>query len=241
MATASPPVPAAAPAEFDAYAAHYEEALNSGLALSGEGPEYYAERRIKWTARVAGAYAKTTTRVLDFGCGVGLAAAPLKSALRLRELWGYDPSAEAVARARQQCGDWQTFFTADPASLPATRFDGVYVNGVFHHIPPADRPGAFALIHRVLRPGGWFAFWENNPWNPGTRMVMRRIPFDRDAVVISPRHGRRLLRQAGFEVLRRDAWFLFPRCMAWLRPAEHLVHRLPLGGQYLLLARKPVS
>lgn len=254
MATATPSTIDSTPAEFDEYAARYEDALNTGLELSGEGPEYYAKRRIEWTARVVpsppngpsqsnGSFFQpnVTTRILDFGCGVGLAAAQLRRAFCPRELWGYDPSAPAIARARQELGDEQTFFTADAASVPADRFDGVYVNGVFHHIDPAERPAALALIRRALRPGGWFAFWENNPWNPGTRMVMRRIPFDRDAVVISPREGRRLLSQAGFEVLRRDAWFLFPRQLAWLRPLERLVHRLPLGGQYLVLARKPTS
>lgn len=228
-------------APFDEYAAQYEDALTQGLQLSGEGPEYYAQRRIEWTARVVAARGAASPRVLDFGCGVGLATAQLREKFRPREIWGYDPSAAAVARARKELGDQQTFFTADRASVPTDRFDGVYVNGVFHHIPPDERPAALALIRRALRPGGWFAFWENNPWNPGTRMVMRRIPFDRDAVVISPREGRRLLRQAGFEVIRRDAWFLFPRQLAWLRPAERLVHRLPLGGQYLVLARKPIA
>jgi len=53
----------------------------------------------------------------------------------------------------------------------------------------------------ALKPGGLFAFWENNPWNPGTRIVMSRIPFDRDAEIISPPAAKRLLRRAGFSIL----------------------------------------
>jgi hypothetical protein len=53
---------------------------------------------------------------------------------------------------------------------------------------------------RSLRPGGLFAPWENNPWNPNTRYVMSRIPFDRDATTLSPPKAVGLLRQNGFQV-----------------------------------------
>lgn len=46
------------------------------------------------------------------------------------------------------------------------------------------------LVRRSLRPGGVFAFWEINPWNPGTRHVMSRIPFDRDAIMLTPPEAR---------------------------------------------------
>ena len=41
------------------------------------------------------------------------------------------------------------------------------------------------------------------------------------------------------EVLRTDFLFIFPRVLKWLRWIEPLVSRLPLGGQYLVLGRKP--
>jgi len=49
----------------------------------------------------------------------------------------------------------------------------------------------------------------------------------------------RLLRRAGFEVIRTDHLFIFPRQLAFLRPLEALVSRLPIGGQYQVLARRP--
>lgn len=96
-----------------------------------------------------------------------------------------------------------------------------------------------AFVRAALRPGGYFAFWENNPWNPGTVAIMRRIPFDRDAIMISPTEARRLLGAAGFEVVSVDSLFYFPRMLSWLRPLEPALSRLPLGGQYLALARRP--
>jgi SAM-dependent methyltransferase len=227
---------AANAAVFDAVAKSYEQALQAGLQLSGEGPEYFARRRIRWTKRLL--RSEWISQVLDFGCGVGLAVPGLAEAFEADSVWGFDPSSAAIERAMRDYGDRNFRFTSDAAALPTSEFDLAYTNGVFHHIAPIDRPAALAVAARSLRLGGWLALWENNPWNPGTRMIMRRIPFDRDAVTLSPPETRRMLRAAGFRVVRTDAWFLFPRVLGWLRPLEALVHRLPLGGQYLVLAQK---
>jgi SAM-dependent methyltransferase len=224
---------------FDDVAARYEAALNEGLRLSGEGPEYFAERRVAWTDRVLAGQA--IQRILDFGCGVGLAVPQLARQFDAESVWGFDPSQRSIDRARGDLVDERYFFTAHARELPADEIDLAYCNGVFHHIPPEDRPGALATIYRAMRPGGWFALWENNPWNPGTRWVMSRIPFDRDAQTLSPLVARRMVRIAGFDVRRTDSWFLFPHALRWLRPLESLVHRMPLGGQYLVLCQKPAT
>ena len=224
--------------EFDAYASQYETALNEGLSVSGEGPEYFAGKRIEWTADVLDNRGHIAS-VLDFGCGVGIATPLIQNAFRPELIFGFDPSTEAIKRAKTELAGKDVQFSATTLDIPTGRFDLAYCNGVFHHILPADRDSAFATVFRSLKSGGWFAFWENNPWNPGTRYVMSKIPFDKDAVVISPVEARRLLKQAGFRIERSDAWFLFPRVLGWLRPLENLVHRLPLGAQYLVLAQKP--
>jgi hypothetical protein len=112
---------------------------------------------------------------------------------------------------------------------------------VFHHIPLAERADAARTVWRALRPSGWFAFWENNPWNPGTQVVMKRCPFDRDAQTLSPPRARALLGTAGFEVVRTDFLFMFPRALKALRFIEPRVARWPLGAQYQVLCRKPAS
>lgn len=225
-------------AEFDAHASDYEQSLQQGLRLSGEGPAYFAGRRIEWTRKLLDQRGETVRQVLDFGCGVGLAAPLLTDLLQPEKVWGYDPSPKAIERATRENGDQVTTFCSSADELPTGEIDLAYCNGVFHHIAVADRPAALDTVYRSLRPGGWFALWENNPWNPGTRYIMSRVPFDRDAIVISPPGARRMLRSARFGVVRTDAWFLFPSSLRWLRPLETLVHRLPLGGQYLVLAQK---
>ena len=114
-----------------------------------------------------------------------------------------------------------------------------FCNGVFHHVPPAQRPGVVQLLHDALEPGGCLAIWDNNPWNPGTRYVMRRIPFDRDAVMTSARAARAMVEAAGLEVLRVDHLFVFPRFLRRLRFLEPRLVGAPIGGQYMVLSRRP--
>ena len=97
------------------------------------------------------------------------------------------------------------------------------------------------LVYKSLRPGGIFSFWENNPWNPGTRYVMSRIPFDRDAVTLSAFQARRLIQAAGFQILRVDFLFIFPRSLSWLRVFEPGLTKLPFGAQYQVLCRRPIG
>jgi hypothetical protein len=50
---------------------------------------------------------------------------------------------------------------------------------------------------------------------------------------------RRRLRAAGFQILRTDFLFIFPKSLGALRPLEAMVSRLPLGAQYQVLCRRP--
>ncbi|MBW1916076.1 MAG: class I SAM-dependent methyltransferase, partial [Deltaproteobacteria bacterium] len=116
--------------------------------------------------------------------------------------------------------------------------DLAFCNGVFHHIPKREREGVIRYIMNSLRPCGMFAMWENNPWNPGTRYVMSKIPFDRDAVPLSGPGARALMRSAGFRILRTDYYFIFPKSMRGLRWMEARLTPLPIGAQYQVLCRK---
>jgi trans-aconitate methyltransferase len=177
--------------------------------------------------------------VMDFGCGTGNSAPLLRDLLHPEVLVGVDASPRSIEKAASSQKLEGTRFVTTDSYQPRSDLDLAYSNGVFHHIPLEERGGAVDFIYRALKPGGLFALWENNPWNPGTRMVMRRIPFDRDAVTLSAPSARRLLSAGGFEVLATHFLFIFPRCLRWLRPLEGPLHRLPLGAQYEVLCRKP--
>ncbi len=224
--------------EFDGYAGTYDSALNQGLSLSGEPKEYFAHQRVRWLAARLSDLGATSSQVLDYGCGTGGSSLELLEQLHARTVVGVDASRDSLDVARTTHPDPRLQFTTMSEREPSGEFEVAYCNGVFHHIEPGERLDALGYVHRSLSAGGYFSLWENNPWNPGTRLVMRRIPFDRDAKLLSPPYARELLTRAGFEVMRTDFLFLFPRVLSALRPLEARLARLPAGAQYMVLCRK---
>jgi SAM-dependent methyltransferase len=226
--------------EFDQYAADYDQALEQGISVSGEDKNFFAQGRVEWLAQCLQKISVRPRAVMDFGCGTGQAAPFLLKHLKAETVLGVDVSEGLLAVAQRDHGSTQTHFLSLQSYVPSAKMDLVFCNGVFHHIPLTERSAAIGYSFRSLRPGGIFALWENNPWNPGTRYVMSRIPFDRDAVTLSPPTARKLVRSVGFEILSTNFLFLFPRALRWLRWIEPLVSNLPAGAQYQVLARKPL-
>lgn len=230
-------------AEFDRYAEDYDAALAQGLSVSGESKDYFAQGRIAFLAACLRRLPDrvSSPAVLDFGCGTGSATPFLQNLLSARTVLGVDVSARSLSVARRTFGSDTVQFSAPKEATPHAALDLAFCNGVFHHIPVEARAEAISYLFHSLRPGGLFAFWENNPWNPGTRLVMDRCPFDGDAVTLAPPEAERLLRAGGFQPLRTDFLFLFPRALRRLRPLELPLSRLPLGAQYQVLCRKPLD
>lgn len=225
--------------EFDQFAGGYDSALAEGLRASGESKDYFARGRVEWLARLLADLHHIPAKILDFGCGTGSSTSWLLGLPGAETLMGVEVSPESIKVARRDHGSTRANFCLVSQCPAEPNFDLAFCNGVFHHIPPAERPAAARYVYESLRPGGLFAFWENNPWNPGTRYVMSRISFDRNALMLSHREGQRLLRAAGFQTVRTDFLFIFPRFLKFLRPLECMASKLPLGGQYLVLARRP--
>ena len=223
---------------FDQYAGNYELALANALAPSGERREYFAEGRVEWLKRCLLKLGVRSRNILDFGCGDGSTTPVLQRVLGAESCVGVDVSPKSLEVARKH-------FSSDKISyellsdLPAeSQMDLAYCNGVFHHIVPEERADALGLIRDTLKPGGYFAFWENNSWNPATRYVISRCPFDKDAILLSPLEARALLNKTGFEIVRTDFRFIFPHALRGLRKLEDLLYALPLGAQYQILCRK---
>jgi SAM-dependent methyltransferase len=226
--------------DFDSCADSYDRALGEALAASGEDREYFARGRVNWLAERLRGMDCTSRRVMDYGCGTGPTSGLLLDVLGAESVVGVDLSLRSLDVARRNHGSERIRFVPIQDYRPAGAVDLAYTNGVFHHIPIEERGEGLRFVLGSLRPGGLFSFWENNPWNPGTRYVMAQCAFDRDAVTLTPLEARWLLRSAGFTVVRTDFLFIFPRILKMLRPAEKLVSGLPLGAQYHILCQKPV-
>lgn len=227
--------------DFDLYARDYDSVLDRALSPTGETREYFARLRVLWLARRLEELRFRATRLLDYGCGTGGSAPYFFEIIKPEQLIGLDVSPESLAVARERGRDLPVLYElVRPGRRATGSMDLAFCNGVFHHIAPGPgRAEALGTVFEELRVGGLFAFWENNPLNPAVVAIMRRTPFDRDARTITPGQARRMLRQAGFEILGTDFLFFFPRFLAFLRRVERRLCKIPLGGQYLVLCRRP--
>lgn len=231
--------------------ARYDGALARALSVSGESKEFFARGRIELTraqleargALAANPAHRAGPRVLDFGCGIGDSTPLLRDILGAAHVVGVDPSAASIEHGRKAQAHEANVTLLTSAQLESAEhesaFDVAYANGVFHHIPVAERVNAARSVWRALAPGGRMFLWENHAGHPGTRFIMFRCEFDDDAIPVWPHQARSLLERAGFVVEATEYRFLFPRALSFLRPLEKRLLRLPIGAQYVVVARKP--
>jgi SAM-dependent methyltransferase len=130
--------------DFDPLAADYDR-----LRPAGQAWEELAEHTIAGLGE--------PHRLLDVGCGTGRFAAFAKHQLGGR-VWGVDPSAEMLRRARARPDvrgiGWKQG-SAEHLPFRDGWFDAAHMHLVIHTL--ADRPGALREVARVLRPGGRLA------------------------------------------------------------------------------------
>jgi len=225
--------------QFDSHALEYEAQCMQGVGLSGESKEFFARGRIDSLHEWWGQTGRAAPRfIVDYGCGIGDASPLLAKMFPESRVMGVDPSTDCIARARQsQAADRVSYQPlGEFAGSELGTADLVHVNGVLHHVEPAERPQFFRAIADLLAPDGVVALFENNPLNPGTRLLMARIPFDRDAIPVLPWEARRLMQDAGLCGVDTRFLFYFPRFLSALRPLERFLVRLPLGAQYGVFA-----
>ena len=223
-------------AQFDRHARTYDDDLNRALSITGEDKQFFAERRVAFLADCLAKLGETPRRAIDYGCGTGDTTSLLARRLHLDSVIGLDISAKSLEVAKSSHPACR--FLEPREYIPQGTIDLAYCNGVFHHVAVAERTAMLSYIQRCLCPGGIFAFWENNPLNPGTRYVMSRCDFDGDAIPISSAEAKKLLAENGFQIVAVHFMFLFPRSLRAFRGLEPYVSRLPLGAQYQVLCRK---
>ena len=224
-------------AEFDQFADNYEKILEAPCALSGESPDFYAEQRVLWCRDKLRRLLPVAT-VLDFGCGIGGSFSHFFELLGCTTVIGIDPSVKSLRVAKGRYPRYNIRLATPRDFVPNADLPLGFCNGVFHHIPPAERFEALAYVRACLADDGIFAFWENNPWNPVVVYGMSTNEFDRGAQTISPRAATRLIEAAGFRIDSLDFCSFFPHFARRLRPLEKHLRWLPAGAQYLVLARK---
>ena len=113
---------------------------------------------------------------------------------------------------------------------------------VYHHVHGTDRALLTREIRRVLSPRGLCCIIEHNPRNPVTRVIVGRCPVDVDAELLDAHEAAKLIEASGFRSLGTEYFLFFPeRLFSRLGVLERGLGRVPLGGQYALLAEAPAG
>ena len=225
------------PNTFDQYANEYDATVQAAINASGESVAFFAELKAKLARELAPA---DTSRVLDFGCGIGNASRALAVEFPRAKVVGVDPSRESLDAARGKSSRDIDFVQQSDDRVPFDdgHFDLAVAACVFHHIPTAEQKGWLDELRRVLRPGGRLVLFEHNPLNPLTRRVVNAVPFDKGVALLRRREAVSLVRASGLEIRDSKFYFFFPRALAPLRVLERFMGWVPFGGQYLVVGER---
>ena len=229
-------------AEFDKFADEYDAMHAAGLAVSGEGPEYFAEYKIKDIASKCAQFLALNPekKILDFGAGIGGSVPFVHKHIPAADLTCIDISRRSLALAEKRFPSQAQYvhFDGQRIPFPSDHFDIAYAMCVFHHIPHEEHVALLRELRRVIRPGGGLFVFEHNPLNPLTVRVVNNCPFDENAKLIHSATMKNRLTAAGFSKINICYRIFFPHLFRALRPLEARLGWLPLGGQYYALSVK---
>lgn len=224
-------------AEFDQFADEYDRQHRANIAITGEGPEYFSEYKIKALRAILPG---PVGSILDFGSGTGNSIPYFQKYFEESALTSADVSQRSLVIAEARFPGVARGLVMDGASIPArdNSFDAAFSACVFHHIDHAEHVKWLAELRRVTRLGGSLTIFEHNPLNPLTLRAVNTCPFDVNARLISARAFAASYRAAGWTALKVRYHVFFPRALARLRKLEPSLSWLPLGGQYSITAIK---
>jgi SAM-dependent methyltransferase len=223
--------------DFDDYADDYNRLLKESTNFFSSSEAYFARYKVDLVRKHAGG---SVSNLLEYGCGIGRNIPFLRDAFPEALIVGSDISGESLEVARR-ANDGIEFVQEPvaPGSGPASGFELIFVAGVFHHVPVAERPLVAKALWSRLAPGGRLFIFEHNPYNPVTRRVVNNCPYDEDAVLLKPSELEAVLRSAALRVERSSFCLFVPPKLSVLAWMEDYLGWLPLGGQYWVQASRP--
>ncbi len=232
-------MPGGSRTDFDAYRDRYREAVERSIAFARKEMDFFTRAKARELLELCERRVGDPRRLsfLDVGCGPGETDRMLEG--RVGSLAGVDIAPQMIEAARE-ANPWAEYRPITPgAPLPYEdgTFDVSFAVCVLHHVPQAERSQLVREMARVTRRGGLVSVFEHNPWNPLTRRAVARCEFDEDAVLLTHREAQRLLGDAGLREVEGHYILFLTRDSPPFRWIERRLRKVPLGAQYVALAR----
>jgi 2-polyprenyl-3-methyl-5-hydroxy-6-metoxy-1,4-benzoquinol methylase len=162
--------------------------------------------------------------VLDAGCGVGGLTRTLVA--RGARVVALDIGPRLAATTRERCGCDAVVGTLTDLGVRSNVFDVVFSTEAIEHTPNPER--ALQELFRVVKPGGHLALTTpNRLWQGAVRAAsaLGVRPYDGYENFLWPSTIRRVLRQAGAEIVEHRGVHLWPFQMSALHPVSRWVDR----------------
>jgi 2-polyprenyl-3-methyl-5-hydroxy-6-metoxy-1,4-benzoquinol methylase len=225
--------------EFDKFAENYNESLRNSLALTRTSDKYQAEYKVRLLKNLlvrgaAESRSAAQLNVLDFGCGVGLSLPYLLEQFSGSKIFATDVSEVSLDIVRAELPQ---VTIVDSALNAAEKFDVILMSTVLHHITGSTRVEILENLRANLKPNGCLVVIEHNTYNPLTRRIVSNCPMDVDAELISMRDIKKLFStDCGFKIRETGYCSFFPEPLKALTKLDPILKKIPLGGQYFVVA-----
>ena len=214
-----------------------------GRRPGDDSDAFYWRRRVRWLRRCLDDLGERPRHMLILGRDRSPANSELFANLHIKTLLAVDVTRERSRTGVLRSADGRATLVHVTDYRASESADLAFAHGVFDHMPETDRAAAMLLVYRSLASAGFFAVWQANPRSPGVAWQERRAARDASESdgtrALTARETRRLLRGAGFDIVHTTSPLFFPQSMSWCEPLEPLLAPIQLGGEYMVLARKP--
>lgn len=223
--------------DFDKFAGKYENTLEKQLDFFGEENSYFAEYKVKIVKDTIGN--ESPVNILEFGCGIGRNLKFFKKYFPGANVSGSDISKGSLDIAAKENPDVRLFLlNDDEIKKYSETFDLIFISCVFHHIAPPERNKAINSIAGMMKKNSSAYIFEHNPYNPVTRHIVNTCEWDTDAILLKMTESVNLMKNAGLKITEKNYTLFFPAGLSFLRPAEKLMKKIPMGGQYYVKGEK---
>ena len=216
----------------------YREQIEETIAFSGQGLDYFTDVKADYLLKIVKERLPNVThpKLLDVGCGHGYIHSKLTGS-------GYSVTgvevADEVLPIAKDLNESVDYVSYDGVNLPFedATFDVTLTVCVMHHVPPENWKQFVSELSRVLRPGGVAVIFEHNPHNPLTRYVVNNSEIDNDAVLLTAKTTKKLLKEEGFVEVSSRGILYTPFSSSFFRALDEKLGWCPLGAQYYAIGK----